>query len=357
MASKDKLGMSLDDIIQLDRKKKANVSSRGAQGRGGHNIRGRGRISPRGRGGSAIRGRGGSIIRGRGGMNSRGRGGANIRGRGGINSRPGGRNIGGRGRSNNLDRGGIKNRGRISINARGGRNQGVNRRGQKRPQRILRGSQGMTNSFRSDHIIRQQVLQQKMNRVRSLKQTMSKNSVSGASDMLTVCITNDLAMKRRRRSKSVPRSGSVNSFGRDSFVRRGNNNMYLNRQSLDRLNASTVNSNLAMSPEGSIVTTVSRPSRASSVGRNRNQRSSSVGRDRFQSQNQGQAIVEQYLPASNWQTRSGLNMQLQKEIAAIQGKPFIPPTGFANGSTSGLCLSDFRPVPTLTGTTLNERFS
>ena len=46
------------------------------------------------------------------------------------------------------------------------------------------------------------------------RQLMSKNSVSGASDMLTVCITNDLAVKRRKRSRSVPRSGSVNNFAR-----------------------------------------------------------------------------------------------------------------------------------------------
>ena len=152
---------------------------------------------------------------------------------------------------------------------------------------------------------------------------------------------------------------SLSFFSGGSFVRGGNNRPYLNRQSLDRLNASQNSLNI-VSPEGSVVTTISRRSRASSVGRNRNRRSSSVGRSTFRRRSQGEAVLEQHLPVSTWQPRSGLNMQLQKEIAAIQGKTFVPstsPTGFANGSIGGLTLSDFRPVPTLTGTTLNERFS
>jgi hypothetical protein len=61
--------------------------------------------------------------------------------------------------------------------------------------------------------------------------------------------------------------------------------------------------------------------------------------------------------------RNTLNLQLQKEIAAIQGKTFQPSTSsvdtttHAGGFNSAFGLSGFKPVPSLTATTLNERFS
>jgi hypothetical protein len=111
-----------------------------------------------------------------------------------------------------------------------------------------------------------------------------------------------------------------------------------------------------MSPEGSIVTTISRYSGASSVGRNR--RTGSVIRG--VRQNRAPA-VEQYVPVTK--VKSALNLQLQKEIAAIQGKTFqmstnsVDFTAHGSGSNTAFGLSGFKPVPSLTATTLNERFS
>jgi hypothetical protein len=67
------------------------------------------------------------------------------------------------------------------------------------------------------------------------------------------------------------------------------------------------------------------------------------------------------VPKTN--TRNTLNLQLQKEIAAIQGKTLQPPTSSvdittqAGGFNTAFGLSGFKPVPSLTATTLNERFS
>lgn len=111
-----------------------------------------------------------------------------------------------------------------------------------------------------------------------------------------------------------------------------------------------------ISPEGSIVTTISRYSRASSVGRN--QRAGSVIRGAKQNR---ALAVEQYVPMTN--VRSALNLQLQKEIAAIQGKTFqlstssVDITNHASAFNTAFGLSGFKPVPSLTATTLNERFS
>jgi hypothetical protein len=141
-----------------------------------------------------------------------------------------------------------------------------------------------------------------------------------------------------------------------SFARRSNkkSSNHLGRQSILATDGSS--SVVDISPEGSIVTTISRYSRASSVGRN--QRAGSVIRGAKQNR---ALAVEQYVPMPN--IRNTLNMQLQKEIAAIQGKTFqqstssVDITTHTGGFNTAFGLSGFKPVPSLTATTLNERFS
>lgn len=109
-------------------------------------------------------------------------------------------------------------------------------------------------------------------------------------------------------------------------------------------------------PEDSIVTTISRYNRASLGDQNRQAEPVITG------VRQNRAVtVEQYVPVSK--VRSALNLQLQKEIAAIQGKTFQPsvsPVGMktrAGGSNISVGLFGLKPVPSFTAVTLNERFS
>lgn len=229
------------------------------------------------------------------------------------------------------------------------------------------------NSLRSDQIVRiqkQQAVQQKLNRARALKSGwfMDKNSVTGSSDMLTVCIANDLAAKRlghKQHANIIKKFGQNNSFirkyGRNSFTRHNNNdgkNSNNNYNPRHRAMSATSRSSsvVDISPEGSIVTTISQYSQASSVGHN--QRAGSVIRGVRQNR---APPVEQYVPVTK--VRSALNLQLQKEIAAIQGKTFqlstnsLDFTAHGSGSSTAFGLSGFKPIPSLTATTLNERFS
>lgn len=105
-----------------------------------------------------------------------------------------------------------------------------------------------------------------------------------------------------------------------------------------------------MSREGSIVTTISRYNSASSVGHN--QQAGSVIRG---VKHNRAPTVERCVPVTK--VRSALNLQLQKEIAAIQGKTFQPSTSTMDFMPHTVGLSGFKPVPSLTATTLNERFS
>jgi len=241
-----------------------------------------------------------------------------------------------------------------------------------RQRKAFRANKSM-NSLHSDQIIRlqkQQAVQQKLNRTRALKSGWfkDKNSVTGSSDMLTVCIANDLAAKRlghRQHANISKKFGGSNSYirkyGRSSFTRHYNNdgknsNNNYNPHHRSMSTTSRSSSVVDISPEGSIVTTVSQYSRASSLGRN--QRAGPVIRGVRQNR---APPVEQYVPVTKG--RSALNLQLQKEIAAIQGKPFqlstnsMDFTACGSGSSTTFGLSGFKPVPSLTTTTLNERFS
>jgi len=134
----------------------------------------------------------------------------------------------------------------------------------------------------------------------------------------------------------------------------GNNNYNPHHSSMSATSRSS--SVVDISPEGSIVTTISRYSRASSLGHTR--RAGSVIRGVRQNR---APPVEQYVPVTK--VRSALNQQLQKEIAAIQGKTFqlstnsVDFTACGSGSSTAFGLSGFKPIPSLTATTLNERFS
>jgi len=134
----------------------------------------------------------------------------------------------------------------------------------------------------------------------------------------------------------------------------GNNNYNPHHSSMSATSRSS--SVVDISPEGSIVTTISRYSRASSLGHTR--RAGSVIRGVRQNR---APPVEQYVPVTK--VRSALNQQLQKEIAAIQGKTFqlstnsVDFTACGSGSSTAFGLSGFKPIPSLTATTLHERLS
>ncbi|XP_069687808.1 uncharacterized protein [Periplaneta americana] len=383
MTTNYKLGMSLDEIIRLNRKSTASgagsVVSRGTQQSRGRRG-GRGRYQGRGRG----RGRGGRFNQvsyrnqfgqykrdfygGRSPLLKRFGSTASLASRNQARYR-GYRNFRGRGRGRYVGQQLARNRVRLATRLLNLRQ--MNRRQTSRfgydGYRVLSGPRGfqmrrglrtnniMTGSFRSDQLVKlmqRQTVQQKLNHARALKaaQSLDKNTVTGSSDMLTVCISNDIAAKRRQRQRTTPfkKFGSVNSLIRGSFPRRGSNS-YLSRQNVAALNRSS--SVVDISPEGSIVTTISRYGRSSSVAHM--PRAGSVGRVM---QNRAQTIIEPYVPV----TRNTLNVQLQKEIAAIQGKTFEQSTSsisIENGSGTGVGLSGFKPIPSLTGTTLHERFS
>ena len=144
------------------------------------------------------------------------------------------------------------------------------------------------------------------------------------------------------------------SFTRHNSINGKNSNNYNpHHRSMSATSRSSV---VDISPEGSIVTTISRFSRASSLGRNR--RAGSVVRGVRRNM---VPPVEQYVPVTK--VRSALNLQLQKEIAAIQGKTLqlstnsVDFTACGSGSSTAFGLSGFKPIPSLTATTLNERFS
>lgn len=105
-----------------------------------------------------------------------------------------------------------------------------------------------------------------------------------------------------------------------------------------------------ISPESSVVTTVSPYNNFLSVGHNRH--AGTIIRDVKHNRT---SAVEHFVPVTK--VRSALNLQLQKEIAAIQGKTFQPSTSSVNFTPHAVGLSGFKPVPSLTATTLNERFS
>ncbi|KAJ0181312.1 hypothetical protein K1T71_003397 [Dendrolimus kikuchii] len=372
----DSVNMSLDEIIKKNQQNRASRS--------------------RGRGGGTIRGRGG----GRGAGRGRGRGG---RGRGGLSqSRPGtpgaregrSRSRGPRGRSQSRTRSGSRSRSRQRrSNSRGrsaSRSRSQNRRmtpkgraglefqqadmpqlmrtggfGRGRFQNRLRGRNisipgsvhsrlGLTSrrglaslrrplavakrgiskrgrgfstnnkystvGLRSDQILKEQRhnMLLRNNIIKSQTFTRTRNNSFNSASQLTVSVANDFARRRRN---------SVGSPG------------YLNKQSLAQLNNQFGGYNTRRGP-GSV----------KSMGSNKSNRSSHSNRSNSnrstRSRGRGRGLGHKFI------NKQMLNVKLQKEIAAIQGKTYG--TNANNEAPSGV---NFTPTPAATGQTLHQRFA
>nr|CAD7394779.1 unnamed protein product [Timema cristinae] len=127
----------------------------------------------------------------------------------------------------------------------------------------------------------------------------------------------------------------------------------LTRQNIARLNASTGDrTSTVISPNGSVITTISRPSlrrrRRNSVASHQNL---SLGRT-----SSGVTVM------SNGNPR-GLNMNIQKIIAAMQGKVFDPDSfpqtaNILQRRRRGAGMNtDFRPTPSISNMSMHERFA
>nr|CAD7588463.1 unnamed protein product [Timema genevievae] len=123
----------------------------------------------------------------------------------------------------------------------------------------------------------------------------------------------------------------------------------LTRQNIARLNASTGDrTSTVISPNGSVITTISRPSL-------RRRRRNSVASQRNLSPGSGITVM------SNGNPR-GLNMNIQKIIAAMQGKVFdpdsFPQTANILQRRRGAGMNtDFRPTPSISNMSMHERFA
>nr|CAD7458630.1 unnamed protein product [Timema tahoe] len=123
----------------------------------------------------------------------------------------------------------------------------------------------------------------------------------------------------------------------------------LTRQNIARLNASTGDiTSTVISPNGSVITTISRPSL-------RRRRRNSVASQRNLSPGSGVTVI------SNGNPR-GLNMNIQKIIAAMQGKVFdpdsFPQTANILQRRRGAGMNtDFRPTPSISNMSMHERFA
>lgn len=374
--------MSLDEIIKKNHQSRASRS--------------------RGRGGGMNRGRGGGRGMGRGGGRGMGRGGGRGFGRGGSQSRPGtpgpnsrqsrSQSRGPRGRSQSRTRSRSRQQRRSSSRARsasrsrsqtrrltprgraglamqecdmpqlirnGGFTRGrfqnrlrgrnvstpgsvhsrlgvTTRRGAANLRRplavakrgISKRGRGLTTAnryssvgLRSDQIIKEQRKNMLMrnNIIKSQTFTRTRNNSFNSASQLTVSVANDFARKRRN---------SVGSTG------------YLNKQSLAQLNNQFGGYNNNRRGPGSV----------KSMGSNRSNRSSRSNRSNtnrsIRSRGRGRGLGRKFV------NKQMLNVKLQKEIAAIQGKTY--------GSTSTSEVPsgvNCTPTPVSTGQTLHQRFA
>lgn len=169
--------------------------------------------------------------------------------------------------------------------------------------------------LRSDQILKEQ--RQNMllrsNIIKSQTFTRSRNNSFNSASQLTVSVANDFAKRRR------------NSVG---------NPGYLNKQSLAQLNNQFGGYNTRRGP-----------SSVKSMGSNKSNRSSRSNRSN-RGRGRGRGLGRKFV------NKQMLNVKLQKEIAAIQGKTYG--SNATNETPSGV---NFTPTPAATGQTLHQRFA
>lgn len=193
----------------------------------------------------------------------------------------------------------------------------------KRGRGLMTGNRYSNIGLRSDQILKEQQNMLRNSVIKSQTFTRSRNNSFGSASQLTVSVANDFAKKRRN---------SVGNAG------------YLNKQSLAQLNNQFGGYNTRRGP-GSVKSMGSNKSNRSnrSIQSNSSRKSTrSRGRGRGGNRGIGRKFVNKQV----------LNLKLQKEIAAIQGKSFGSSAG--NEPPSGI---NFSPTPAATGQTLHQRFA
>ncbi|KAM3966537.1 uncharacterized protein ACR2FA_012076 [Aphomia sociella] len=192
----------------------------------------------------------------------------------------------------------------------------------KRGRGLSTGNRYSAVGLRSDQILKEQRQNLHNNMIRSQTFTRSRRNSHNAASQLTVSVANDFAKRRRN---------SVGSSG------------YLNRQSLAQLN-NQYGYNNQRGP-GSVKSMGSnRSNRSSRSNQSNASRRSNRSRGRGRGGNRG--IGRKFV------NKQVLNIKLQKEIAAIQGKTYGSNT--VNESPSGI---SFAPTPAATGQSLHQRFA
>jgi hypothetical protein len=215
---------------------------------------------------------------------------------------------------------------RLGINIRGGAN---NRRPLAVAKRgISKRGRGLGNinrysaiGLRSDQILKEQRqnLRLQNNIIRSQTFTRSRNNSFNSTSQLTVSVANDFVKRRRN---------SVGNAG------------YLNKQSLAQLNNHFGGYNTRRGP-GSVKSMGSNRSNRSNVSNASRRSNRSRGRGRGAGRGVGRKFVNKQI----------LNLKLQKEIAAIQGKAYN-----SNNAAEAPGGINFSPTPAATSQTLHQRF-
>ncbi|KAG6453297.1 hypothetical protein O3G_MSEX008093 [Manduca sexta] len=239
-------------------------------------------------------------------------------------------------RSGRSFRGGAQNRGnvhsRLGVTTRRGaanlrRPLAVAKRGISKRGRGISTNRYSNIGLRSDQILKEQRQNMMMhnNMIKSQTFTRSRNNSFSSASQLTVSVANDFARKRRN---------SVGNAG------------YLNKQSLAQLNNQFSGYNTRRGP-----------SSVNSMGSNKSNRSnrsmqSNGGRSRGSTRSRGRGRGANRGVSRNFINKQVLNIKLQKEIAAIQGKTYS--NNVPNDTPTGV---NFTPTPAATGQTLHQRFA
>lgn len=195
----------------------------------------------------------------------------------------------------------------------------------KRGRGINTGNKYSNIGLRSDRILKeqQQNILLRNNVIKSQTFTRSRNNSFSSASQLTVSVANDFVRKRRN---------SVGNAG------------YLNKQSLAQLNNQFGGYNTRRGPSSVKSMGSNKSIRSNRSMQSNGSRNSIRSRGRGRGGNRG--IGRKFI------NKQVLNLKLQKEIAAIQGKTFGNNAG--NEPPSGI---NFSPTPAATGQTLHQRFA
>lgn len=228
---------------------------------------------------------------------------------------------------------------RLGVNTRRGgpnvrRPLAVAKRGiSKRGRGLTTGNRYSNVGLRSDQILMEQHynLRLQNNMIKSQTFRRSRNNSFSSPSQLTVSVANDFAKRRRN---------SVGNAG------------YLNEQSLAQLTNQYGGYNNRRGP-GSVKSMISnRSNRSNRSSRSNRSNRSNASRQSNRSRGRGRGRGVNRGVGRNFVNKQILNPKLQKEIAAIQGRPYGD-----DASNEAAGIDNCTPTPTATGQTLHQRFA